>query len=82
MNSCIKLPTVEFLGSTKSRTGLVRDRRIRVLTSSVIVAENNIVWRDFGRDSVISVNSSRKPSSNILRISEILGVVYTDRLHR
>src|SRR5205814_9860466 len=76
MNYCVKPVTVEFYGSTNNRTGFVKDNRIRVLTSSVIVAENNIVCLDFGNDSVISVNSSRNPSSNILLSTINLKKVY------
>lgn len=43
MNSWVRLETVECFGSTNSRTGLVNANRIRVLTLSVMVAENNIV---------------------------------------
>jgi len=43
MNSWVRPVTVEFFGSTNKRTGFVRESRIRVLTSSVMVAENNIV---------------------------------------
>lgn len=68
-NSCTKPLAVLRLGSTKSRTGLFSDILTSSSTESVIVAENSIVWREFGHDLMISDSSSAKPSESILSAS-------------
>lgn len=55
--------TAEFL-LTNSRTGWCSDKLTRSSTSSVIVAENNIVCRSRGHALMIMSSSSLKPTSS------------------
>lgn len=64
-NSWVRPRAVVRFGSTKRRTGLFKDIFTSSSTESVIVAENNIVWRDTGHDLMISANSSANPSESI-----------------
>jgi len=79
-NSWTRPRAVVRLGSTNSRTGLLRDIFTKESTESVMVAEKSMVCREVGHDLIISESSSAKPSSSILSASSRTSISTASKL--